>query len=192
MKDYNFFEPYQKKRELRIDFKSPVFLGIIVIFLIFASTAAVIVQNIVLSARLSNKTAELSAMQSSNEYQQAVKLQNSVDVMTEYDRNAESALQKIQKGHVLSTEFMQKLSAVLPSSVAMENATLTRTGATLSFSVPNQKAAAELVGNLDQSGLFIQTTLVSVTSSQTTGDTEVVATGFTASINCILKAGDIE
>ena len=185
MRDYNFFESYQKKRNLSIDVKSPVFLGIIVIVLILALSVASVLQNVILVARLASTTMELSNIQASEEYQKAIKLQDSISAMTGYDQNAESALQKINEGDVLGTKFLAKLAGVLPSTASIESVTLTRTTATLNINVPNQRAAAELVGNMEKSGLFLQTTLNSVSKNQEAGT-------LTASITTILKAGENE
>lgn len=183
MRDYNFFEAYQKKRELSINAKSPVFLGILVILLILALSAGLVIQNIVLASRMTAAAEKLSELQASEEYQKAIKLQDSISAMSEYDQYAESALSRIQKGDVLGTEFLKNLSGVLPSSANIQSVNITRANATLYINVPNQKAAAELVGNLDKSGLFQQTTLISVTKNEE-------STTFVALINCILKAGE--
>lgn len=184
MRDYNFFEAYQKKRNLSFNIKSPVFLGLIVIVLIIAVSGGSLIQNAVLAAKLSASADELGTLQASKEYQEAVKLQDSIAAMTEYDQYAGSALERINQGKVINTEFLKKLTAVLPSSTNIQSVNLTRVNAVFNINVPNQKAAAELVANLDRSGLFLQTTLASV-NSQETG-------GFVATVNCILKAGDQE
>lgn len=184
MRDYNFFEAYQKKRNMSFNIKSPFFLGLIVIILILAVSGAMLIQNAVLSAKLSAAAEELGALQAGAEYQEAVKLQDSIAALTEYDQYAGSALERIHQGKVINTEFMKKLTAVLPSSTSIENVNLTRVNAVMNVNVPNQKAAAELVGNLDRSGLFLQTTLASVNSEE--------SGGFIATVNCILKAGDQE
>ncbi len=64
---------------------------------------------------------------------------------------------------------------------------MTRINANFVFAVPNQRAAAELIANLEESGLFLQTTLVSVAEQQ-----EEVSTGYYASVSCIVKAGEVE
>ena len=185
MRDYNFFEAYQKKRNLSIDVKSPVFLGIIVIILILAVSVASVLQNVILAARLASTSIELSSIQASEEYQKAIKLQDSITAMTGYDQNAEAALQKINEGDVLGTKFLTKLASALPSTSSIQSVSLNRMTATINIDVPNQRAAAELVGNLEKSGLFLQTSLISVTKNQEAGN-------FTASINAILKAGENE
>ena len=185
MRDYNFFEAYHKKKGLDINVKSPVFLGIVVILLILAFSVGLLIQNVILAARLTSTVIELSNVQATEEYQKAIVLQNSISSMTEYDQNAGSALGRIQMGKVLNTEFLKKLSDVLPSTANIQTINLTRTTATLYINVPNQKAAAELVGNLDKSGLFLQTSLVSVTKDESTG-------AYVALINGIVKAGENE
>jgi type IV pilus assembly protein PilN len=185
MRDYNFFESYQKKRNVSIDVKSPVFLGMIVILLILAVSAYCVAQNFILGLRLASASVELAEIQSSKEYQEAIMLQDSITAMAQFDQDAGSALQRINNSKILNTKFMQKLSGVIPSTVSFQTVNLTQSNASLNFYVPNEKAAAELVGNLDQSGLFLQASLVSVTKSEEAGN-------YIASINCIIKAGDQE
>ena len=108
MRDYNFFEAYQKKRNLSIDVKSPVFLGIIVIILILAVSVASVLQNVILAARLASTSIELSSIQASEEYQKAIKLQDSITAMTGYDQNAEAALQKINEGRCAWHQIFDK------------------------------------------------------------------------------------
>lgn len=183
MRDYNFFESYQKKRSASINLKSPVFLGMIVILLILAFSAYCVAQNVILAARLVAASAELAEVQASKEYQEAIKLQDSISAMASYDQNAGMALDRIKEGSFLNTDFMKKLSASIPTTATIQSANVTRINADIYFNVPNEKTAAELLGDLEKSGLFLKSTLVSVTKNED-------GTSFVAYINCILKAGE--
>jgi len=184
MRDYNFFESCQKRKGFHINIKSPIFLGFVVILLILAASGAAVVQNTVVKAELADTREELAALQTSPEYQEMIELQNRISALTEYDQYASMALEKIETGkRILNTGFLRKLSGVIPSTAALQSANFTSANAAFSFQVPDRETAAELIHDLDHSGLFLQTTLVSVTS---TGD----GGGFTASINCTIKAGE--
>jgi len=183
MRDYNFFESYKKKRSNGINVKSPVFLGMIVILLILAFSAYCVAQNVILAARLVAASVELAEVQASEEYQEAIKLQDSISAMDSYDQNADIALKRIQEGSFLNTAFMKKLSASIPITATIQSTNITRINADLYFNVPNEKTAAELLGDLEKSGLFLNSSLVSVTRNED-------GTSYVAYINCILKAGD--
>lgn len=183
MRDYNFFESCQRRNDIHVNLKSPVFLGLVVILLILVASAGLVVQNTMIKAKVTKATETLNALQSSAEYQEAVQIQESITALTEYDQYASNALSRIESGKILSTGFLTALSAAVPSTVSLQSANVTTANAAFYFQVPDQATAAELVYDLDHSGLFLQTTLVSVTSGGSAG-------GFTAAVNCILKAGE--
>ncbi len=185
MRDFNFFEAYQMKRGLGFNAKSPVFLGILVILLILASSGSLLIRNVVLAANLSAEAAELQDIQMSEEYQEANRLQKAIGAMQDYDQYASSALSRIEEGDILNTEFLRMLSQAMPSAVSLESASLTRQSASFAFRAPNRKAAAELMDSLEHSGLFLQTSLLSVSS-------ETDVPGYKAEISGVIKAGEEE
>ena len=183
MRDYNFFAFCQQKKGFRVNIKSPAFLGFIVILLILTASGGIVVQNAIVKAELADATEKLHAAQASSEYQETIELQQSIDSLTEYDQNASIALERIETGKsILNTGFLKALSGVIPSTVSLQSAKMTSANTSFTFHTPDRRAAAELLHDLDHSGLFLQTTLVSVTSDE--------SGGFTASINCIIKAGE--
>lgn len=183
MRDYNFFETCQRRKDIHINMKSPVFLGFVVILLTLIASGGIMVQNAVIKSQLTDMTESLNIVQASPEYQKAIQLQNSITALTEYDQNASAALERIRTGKgILNTVFLKNFSDVIPSTVSLQSASMTSVNAAFTFRTPDRRAAAELVHDLDHSGLFLQTTLVSVTSDG--------SGGFTASINCIIKAGE--
>lgn len=183
MRDYNFFESYQKKRSVSVDIKSPIALGIIAIILILVVTGGLFARNIVLGANFALLTKELTEIQASDEYQKAQVLQNSIAALSQYDQDAGTALTKIEQGDILNTKFMLQLSNTIPSNVSIITANLTQSSANFVFRVPDRKSAAELFDNLNQSGLFLNITLESINS-----DSE--NPGYTAQISGVIKAGD--
>lgn len=185
MRDYNFFEAYQKKRDLSINVKSPVFLGLVVILLILATSGGLLVQNMILTSQLSNVQEELIQLQESKDYQEAVKMQERITAFNEFDQNAGSALTRIQDGKNLNTVFLTNLTALLPATTKIKNMNITRSTVSLEIVVPGFKAAGEVMANFENSGYFLQTTLIGVSKDNDTGN-------FIESINCILKEGDQE
>jgi hypothetical protein len=184
MRDYNFFESCQRRKGFRINIKSPVFLGFTAILLIVIASGGIAVQNAIVKAELADATEKLAVIQASPGYQETVALQNSINSLNEYDRNASIALERIEAGKkILNTGFLKAVSGVIPSTVTLQTASLTSVNAAFSFRTPDRKTAAELVHDLDHSGLFLQTTLVSLTSDG--------SGGCTASINCMIKAGPV-
>lgn len=184
MKDYNFFESIQKRKDLHINVKSPVFLGIVVILLILAASGGLVVQNSMVKTKLADATESLNIIQSSQEYQEAIQLQESITALTAYDQYSSIALAKLESGKdILNTGFLKSFSDVIPSTVSLQTANITSADASFYFRAPDRKAAAELVHDLDHSGLFLQTVLVSVNEEEG---------GYAVSINCILKAGEVK
>lgn len=183
MRDYNFFESIQKRKDLHINLKSPVFLGVLVILLILAASGGLVVQNTIIKSRLADAREQLNIVQAGSAYQEAIQLQNSIAALTAYDQYSSIALAKVESGKdILNTGFLKSLSGVIPSTVSLQTANITSANASFYFRAPDRKAAAELVHDLDRSGLFLQTVLVSVMEE---------AGGYGVSVNCIIKAGEV-
>lgn len=185
MKDYNFFHELQKKRGIGLDAHSPAFWGVLVFALILVVSIGTVVYGTVLNANLASVSKELIAVQSSDDYQKAREIKEKIGLLSEYDHSAETALDKINTGDLLNTKFLNSFTSLLPSSATLQSAGINRAAAAFTFAVPDRKAAAELVKNLQGSDLFINTTLVSVASQQG-------ASGYTAVINSVLKAGELK
>lgn len=183
MRDYNFFENYQRRKESSINYKSPFFFGIVVILLIVILSAGMFAREKYMSVKLENLKFELITIQSSPEYQTANQISKSISALTEYDQYAATALDRISQGNILGTSFMNDLSAILPSNSSLESASINRATASFVFNVPERRTAAELVKHLDESELFIKTSLKSLNFQQDVNR-------YSVNIDCILKAGE--
>jgi hypothetical protein len=183
MKDYNFFEPLQHRKGIRINVKSPVFFGFVVILLILLASAAMVVQNTLIKVELAGVKGELADIQASPEYQTAIRLQDSISALMSYDQLSGRALERIEQGKsTLNTGLLKSMSDAIPQTASYRSLSLSSAQADFVFWVPDRKTAAELYHDLENSGLFLQTTLVSVTINN--------EGGYDASINCIVKAGE--
>lgn len=182
MRDYNFFEPYQKKSGASFNPKSTGFVSMIMILIITGTSVGIIAANKMLESDVESAREELSKIQSSQEYKATDELQKTIDVLTKYDENANKALLRIEKGNLLGTEFLTTIANSMPETVKIKDASITRTFSNIKFDVPNRKAAAELLDSLDKTGLFVHTFLSSVEKS---GET-----GYIAEINLVMKAGE--
>lgn len=181
-RDYNFFESYQQKASSGIQIKSAGFLTILMLLAIAGASIGLMAQTRVLQSDVSEAKAELSAIQTSAEYITANELQQAIDLMTKYDENAAVALKRIEKGNLLGTKFLTTLSDAMPETAKIQEATVTRTFTNVKFYVPSRTAAAELLDSLDQSGLFVHTSLAEIAK---TGEI-----GYIADINMVMKAGE--
>jgi len=185
MRDYNFFEPLQRSKGIHINIKSPVFFGFAVILLILLASAAMVAQNAYIKAKLANVKEELAAVQAGVDYQTAIRLQESISALMSYDQLSSRALERIKQGQgILNTGFLKRVSDVIPSAALCREANITSADASFVFWVPDRRTAAELHHDLDNSGLFLQTTLVSVRANSDGSG------GFNAAINCIIRAGE--
>ncbi|HWQ78557.1 MAG TPA: hypothetical protein VN381_07060 [Anaerovoracaceae bacterium] len=185
MRDYNFFEPLQRRKGIHINVKSPVFFGCVVIFLIILASAAMVAQNAIIKTQLSGVKEDLAQLQASSDYQEALMLQDSISALMSYDQLSARALERIEQGKsILNTGFLKGVSDAIPSTASYREINVTSAQANFIFRVPDRRTAAELHHDLENSGLFLQTTLVSVRSNQDGSG------GYDAAISCIIKAGE--
>jgi hypothetical protein len=56
MRDYNFFEIYEKQGVLSINKKSPLFIGIIIVLLVVVLAIGLVVRNVVLQYQINDYT----------------------------------------------------------------------------------------------------------------------------------------
>ncbi len=180
MSDYNFFEPYQQRASLSLDIKSPALLAILSVIAIAGVSIGLLVSNRISASELAEAKTNLSTIEASAEYIAANEIQTAIDAMTLYDENAALALGRIEKGEILSTEFLTSLSASMPETSKLLRANITRTYSDFSFYLPSRGAAAELIDSLDQSGLFVHTFLSEIVKD---------GPGYRAEINVVMKAG---
>lgn len=185
MRDYNFFEALQKRQKQSFDPKSPAFLGLMAIILILLISGGLFAQKTFLNKSLVKAAGELAEIKSSPVYQEADALQKQIDAMSEYDKHAGDALDRIRQGDILNTKFLKELTQSMPRTAFLENAKIGKEEVFMEFRVANRKVAAELIENINKSGLFIQTSLSSVTS-------EGEGPGFITAISGIIKAGEEE
>lgn len=185
MRDYNFFEPYQRRKGSGIKLTSPFFFGIVVIFLILALSGGLLIRDRMLADELQGLQEQLIAIQSGAEYQAADQVSKRIGTMSEYDQYAATALERIHQGQVLGTAFMRNFTALLPVGATLENASIHRATASFEFEVQNRRIAAELLKHLDESELFVKTSLKSLVLLQDVNR-------FTAAIDCTLKAGEAQ
>lgn len=182
MRDYNFFEPYQQKSSGNIRIKSAGFLSALLIIIIAGVSIGIIASNKVIASENAQAEYELQQLQASPGYAAADALKKSIDALDSYDKNAEIALEKINIGQIVNTNFLTRLAGVIPENTKILSIDLTKTYANFRFEVPSLAVAAELLDSLDQSGLFVHTNLNAVESSG-----EI---GYEADIFTIMKAGE--
>lgn len=185
MREYNFFDAYQKKRSQHFNFNSPFFYFILVMLVILGVSAGLLVQNSMLSDAYASLSTELTSLQESNDYREADVYTQSIHAMTEYDQYASSALENIQGGSILGTGFLGQFTAAMPTATSLTS--LNANTATVNFTanVPTKAAAAELLLRMQESQLFWLISLNSAVIANETGT-------YTATFDGILKAGDQE
>ncbi len=183
MKDYNFFSEYQTKKGINIDAKSPLFIGSLVLIICVAICVGLIVRNAMLANQIESLNAEIQTIQSTQEYADAMILKDSIDSMAQYDQSAQAVLTQFQLSNVISTDLINTIASKLPSTVSITTFTMDNAGVNFTFSVPNRKAAAELLLSLKSTGLFLDVQLNSV-------GTTAEGAGSIASITAVMKAGE--
>lgn len=185
MRDYNFFSAYDKKKELKISPSSPYFIAGIILLVAVLATAGLVVRNMMLENEIRALQDETAALQATAEYAEAIDLQKKWDSLLEYEKNADVVLADFETHNVLGTAFLDQFSASLPATAAMLSMNLNHATMTGTFQVPDKRTAAELILQLEDSGLF--QSVHSPNISQTEGQT-----GYTVVIECERKAGAVE
>lgn len=183
MRDYNFFDPYLKKKGLSINFKSPVLFFFLVLLLILGASGALVYQNMMLNDQKAEVSVALQTLYAGDEYKEAETLTKAISAMSEYDQYAAMALEKIEKGSILGTAFFERFTSALPSTVSLTNLDANTASASFSASVPTRKAAAELLLRMEATKLFQQIRLNSVVTDIDNG-------GYSATFDGVLKAGE--
>lgn len=185
MRDYNFFEQYSKKKSKTINARSPFFIALIIIILGVVLCLGAVGRNIYLAMQLNELNEEILIITSSKEYIEANSLQQSLDAMKQYDQAAQEILKKFQESDLIGTEIMKTLTGALPGTVTLTSVTMDNANASFVFAAPDRKAAAELLTNLKECGLFQEVELNSITSDPNSGALSVT-------VNAVMKAGEIE
>ncbi len=180
VRDYNFFEVYEKKKGININPKSTVFVCAMLLLLVVAVSIGLIIWNLFLSYQIEDYTEKANEIKASENYQEADKLEQSINAMNAYDKNAEVALEKLEKGDLLGTEVMAKIASTIPAGASINSLNMNNAVALFAFSVPDRRAAAELLMNMKETAIFSDVHLASVSASRG-------GTGLTANIQCILK-----
>lgn len=184
MNDYNFFSSYQKRKEINLNPGSPYFISSIILLIVVVLTAGIMMYNFYLNTQLDTIHAELMEVKASDEYTQAAFLKNSLQAMSEYDNNANLALQKFEASDIISSELLNQIFKGLPVNVKMVTFSVDQTTVSMSFDIPNRKAAAELLLGLKDTGLFQDLHLSDVSGE--------IGGILSTSVEGMLKAGAIQ
>ncbi len=183
MKDYNFFNIYDKKKGISINPKSVTFIGLVLLTLFLLISLGTVGRNFYLAHQISSLSTETEQMKTSSEYIKAQKIQTSVDAMKEYDLNAEIALKKFRNINALGTAALSKISSAIPAGVYLNSMTMDHVVTSFFFNVPDRNATAELMSNLKGLDIFLDVHLVSIMPN-----TDGVL--YSANIECVMKAGE--
>lgn len=183
MKDYNFFEIYEKKKGISINPKSVTFIGFVLLMLLILVSLGAVGRNFYISYQIDKLTADTERMKAGREYGEAQKIQDSVDAMKEYDKKAETALNKFKNSNTLGSDTLAKISSVIPAGVKLDGMNMDHAVTAFSFTVPDRSATTELLLNLKTLDIFEDVHLISVILNED----KIL---YTANIECIMKAGD--
>lgn len=183
MKDYNFFEIYEKKKGISINPKSVTFVGLVLLSIFILISFGAVGRNIYLDHKISVLAADTEVMKTSSKYLEAEKIQTNVDAMKEYDTYAQIALNKFKSVNTLGTSTLSKISSAIPAGVSLNSMTIDHIQTSFSFVVPDRKSAAELIVNLKDLDIFLDVHLVSVIPN--TGGVM-----YAANVECLMKAGE--
>lgn len=185
MRDYNFFSAYDKKKELKISPSSPYFIAGIILLVAVLATAGLVVRNMLLESDIQALQDETAALQATAEYQEAMQAQQALDRLNEYEINADAVLTDFENHDLLGTTFLDQLTASLPNNVTTLNLSMNNAAFMGNFRIPDRKTGAELILRLEESGLFSEVHTSGLTQAEGLA-------GYTISIQCEVKAGEVE
>ena len=166
MKDYNFFEVYDNKKSFSLNPGSPFFIGGIIILICLILSAGLIIRNRILMDSIDSSTTEWLSTKNSQDYILADQLQKSLDSMKDYEKGADSALEKFRLADIIDTKLIGDLFEGLPSTDVVTYFNLEGLNLSMTCDVPRREAAAELLLGLKETGLLETVKLDSVDTNQ--------------------------
>lgn len=179
MRDYNFFEIYEKKKGVSIQPKSTAFVCAVLIVLVILATAGMIARNYYLSNEIDAYNIKTEQIKSSEKYKEANQLKEGIAAMKEYDQNAEVALKKFQNYNLIGTELLTIISSSIPAQASLDAITMNNAAMISTFIVTDRKTASELLLSLKNTGLFKNVHLSSIAINE--------GSSYKANILCIMK-----
>lgn len=182
MRDYNFFSAFDKKKGLDINPKSPYFIALIIVIVAVLATAGLVVRNVLLESKIAELQDEIAVIAASTEYQEALKQQEELNNLEEYEKYADIVLSDFQQHNIIGTDILDQFTASLPSTVTTISMSINNATMTANFSAPDKRTVAELLLRLEESGLFSSVHAPNI--AQVDGQT-----GFTVAVECEMKAG---
>lgn len=183
MKDYNFFELYNKKKRISINPKSVTFIGLILLTIFLLLSLGLVGRNFYLVHQISSLVTVTEQLKTRSEYIEAQRIQTSVDAMKEYDENAEIALKKFRAINTIGTATLSKISSAIPAGVSVNSMAMDHAVTSFFFNVPDRNATAELMSNLKGLDIFLDVHLVSIMLNSD-------GVLYSANIECVMKAGE--
>ncbi|QRN86070.1 hypothetical protein JR334_02220 [Clostridia bacterium] len=185
MRDYNFFDGYNKKKGFRFNFSSPIFIFAIVLIALGAFSFQLITKNNDMQDKIQAQNLELIALQEHEAYAESKNLEQVVAVLKEYDQKAENVLNQLTAANIIDVDFMSQIEAALPATSKTTNLNVNQEVFSIICEVPTREIAATLYDSLLGTGLFERLQIASVVSKQE-------ANTYTVNINGNLKAGEIQ
>lgn len=187
MRDYNFFATFEKKK-LAVDPKSPTFIIAVALTVALIFCGGIAVGNFLLSQRLNDVNLALSEKKASPQYIEVQKIRDELAALDRYDKMADQVAADYQAACIFDSVFFSDFSKLMPQNVRITSLTVMGNAVNIQCMSADKKAFAVLLSQMNDSGLFASSQLVSVSSTMDQSG----AAGNIADIQAILKAGDSE
>ncbi len=179
MKDYNFFEIYNKKQKGSFNKKSPVFILGTVLLILVIIAAGLIVRNLVLNQKIKNTYEKLEIIKATEEYQEAAKIQQGQAAMTKYNEKASVTLQKLDDAKIVNTSLLSSINSKVPEGISMSNMYIDSNIIQIICTAQNRKAISEFQLRLKELPFVGDAYVNSITKN-------ITDTKFTAKIECLM------
>ena len=187
MKDYNFFSAFEKKK-LAIDPKSPSFIIAVALIVALIFCGGIALGNFLFNQKLYDITDALNAKKASPQYIEVQKIQEELAALELYDKMADQVVADYGAASILESAFFSDFSKLMPQNVRLNSLTVTGNAVSLQCMSADKKAFAVLLSQMNDSGLFASSQLVSVSATIDLSG----GAGNIADIQAILKAGESE
>lgn len=184
MKDINFFSIYSDKNSAGYKRKQLIKLGILVLAVILVLYAGLTVWLMTMEAKA----------QEINEYLMSPAVQESIaeydreraklTAIEEYNMAADNLIGSMDKIYNLTTEKLGIITKALPVSGKFESLGYTSGEMAISINVPSLQSASQTLVRLEETGLFQQVSMHSITRDETGI--------YNCNISAVMKVGEID
>ena len=187
MHDINFFTPYIEARRP----SSKIYVNLILVMsLIFGAAAGFYVWSEFkvnsLNKEIKQKEVFLNSEENQAKLKRAKETKKKSEIIDKYSKAIDNVNTNIDKSDVVNTKILDSIRSTLPASVFFKSMSLTPENIQLQCVAASRVSVAEFEHNLKALGMFESVKIPAITNDEAT------STGFSFSVTCTMKGGNIK